>query len=48
MKFKYRGGTMRGKLFALVSGITLAGLLMVSPADAAQRCVLAEFFTSTT
>jgi hypothetical protein len=39
---------MRGKLLALMTGITLVGILMAGPADAALRCVLAEFFTSTT
>jgi hypothetical protein len=39
---------MRGKWIALVSGVVLAGLISFSPADAAQRCVLAELFASTT
>jgi hypothetical protein len=43
-----RRRNMRGKLFALVSGIVLAGLISFSPADAAQRGVLAELFSSTT
>jgi hypothetical protein len=39
---------MRGRLLALVSGVVLAGMLTFTPADAAQRCVLAELFASTT
>ena len=39
---------MRGRLLVFISGIVLAGLLAVAPAGAAQRCVLAELFTSTT
>ncbi len=39
---------MRGRLLSFVSGVVLAGMLAFTPADAAQRCVLAEFFTSTT
>jgi len=39
---------MRGRLLTVVSGIVLAGLLVVPPADAAQRCVLAELFSSST
>jgi len=39
---------MRGRLLTFVSGIILAGMMAFSPADAAQRCVLAELFASTT
>jgi|GEM_PF-1832776 len=39
---------MRGRLLTFVSGIVLAGILAVVPAEAAQRCILAELFTSTT
>lgn len=39
---------MRGRLLTFVSGIVLAGLLAVTAADAAQRCVLAELFSSST
>jgi hypothetical protein len=39
---------MCGRLLTFVSGIVLAGMLAVTPADAAQRCMLAELFTSTT
>ncbi len=40
---------MAGKMLALVSGVILAlGLFMAGSADAAQRCVLAELFASTT
>jgi hypothetical protein len=39
---------MRGRLLTFVTGIVLAGMLAVSSADTAQRCVLAELFTSTT
>jgi hypothetical protein len=39
---------MRGRLLTFASGIVLAGLLAVTPADAAQRCVLAELFSSST
>jgi hypothetical protein len=40
---------MPGKFVVLVCGIVLvAGLFMVNPAAAVQRCMLAELFTSTT
>ena len=39
---------MRGRLLSFVSGVVLAGMLAVTPAEAAQRCVLAELFSSTT
>jgi hypothetical protein len=42
------GGIMRDRILALICGIVLtAGFFMVSAAGAAERCVLAELYTST-
>jgi hypothetical protein len=39
---------MRDRMLALVCGVVLvAGFFMVGAAGAAERCVLAELFTST-